>query len=118
MFRSAPASGRIVGVTEAASRLEVSRTTIYGRSKTSKLISWKTAKRRLCIPAGQIIGPGRVVSDLKEVFDVIEDSELAWVFLAREWAFEEMVAQPLELLKNGHIGEVLGAAPGFGATFT
>ena len=96
----------------------MSRTTIYERSKTNKLIAWKTAKWELRIPVEQILGAGRVVSGLKEVVDVIGDSELAWIFLAQEWAFEKMVALPLELLKNGHIDEVLDAAPGFGVTFT
>ena len=108
----------IVGVSEAAERLEMSRTTVYEWVRTNKLIAWKTTKRGLRIPAGQILGAGRVVSGLKDVVDAIGDGELAWAFLTQEWAFEEAVALPLELLKDGRIDEVLDAAPGFGATFT
>ena len=50
--------------------------------------------------------------------DAIGDPELAWAFLTQEWAFEETVALPLELLKDGRTREVLDAARGFGATFT
>ena len=108
----------ILGVTEAAVRLEVSRTTIYQWAKTMRLITWKATKRGLRIPAGQILGPGKVVSGLKDVVDVIGESELAWAFLTQEWEFEETVALPLDLLKTGRIDEVLGAASGFGDTFT
>lgn len=108
----------ILGVSEAAARLKVSRTTVYEWARTTRLIAWKTTKRGLRIPAEQILGAGRVVPGLKEVVDAIGDPELAWAFLTQEWAFEEAVALPLDLLKDGRIDEVLDAAPGFGATFT
>ena len=108
----------ILGVTEAAARLEVSRTTIYEWARTMRLITWKATKRGLRIPAGQILGPGKVVPGLKGVVDAIGESELAWAFLTQEWEFEETVALPLDLLKAGRIEEVLGAASGFGDTFT
>ena len=110
--------GSIIGVSEAAKRLEVSRTTVYEWVKTNKLIAWNTTKRGLRIPAMQILGSGRVVPGLKDVLDVIRDSELAWAFLTQEWAFMDTVDLPLELLKDGRIDEVLDAAPGFGNTFT
>jgi len=108
----------ILGVSEAAARLEVSRTTVYEWARTARLIAWKTTKRGLHIPATQILGAGRVVPGLKDVVDTIGDPELAWAFLTQEWAFENTVALPLDLLKDGRIDEVLDAAPGFGATFT
>ncbi len=108
----------ILGVSEAAERLEVSRTTVYEWVKATKLIAWRATKRGLRIPAGQILGAGRVVPGLKDIVDVIEEPELAWAFLTQEWAFEETVERPLELLKKGRIDEVLAAAPGFGDTFT
>ena len=108
----------ILGVTEAAVRLKVSRTTIYQWARTMRLITWRVTKRGLRIPAGQILGPGKVVPGLKEVVDVIGESELAWAFLAQEWEFDETVALPLDLLKAGRIDEVLGAASGFGDSFT
>ena len=108
----------ILGVSEAAERLEMSRTTVYEWARAARLIAWRTTKRGLRIPAGQILGAGRVVPGLKEVVDAIGDPELAWAFLTQEWAFERAVALPLDLLKDGRTDEVLDAAPGFGATFT
>ncbi len=52
-------------MSEAAARLEVSRTTIYEWARATRLIAWKTTKRGLRIPAGQILGAGRVVPGLK-----------------------------------------------------
>ena len=108
----------ILGVSEAAERLEVSRTTVYEWVRTTRLIAWRTTKRGWRIPDGQIPGAGRVVPGLKEVVDAIGDPELAWAFLTQEWAFERSLALPLDLLKIGRIEEVLNAAPGFGTTFT
>ena len=47
----------IVGVSEAAARLEVSRTTVYQWVEKNTLIAWRSTKRRLSIPAAQILGP-------------------------------------------------------------
>ena len=108
----------ILGVSEAAARLGVSRTTVYDWVDRGTLLAWKATKRGLRIPAAQILGPGRAVPGLAGVVDAIGDPELAWAFLAREWPFEDRVATPLELLAAGRVDEVLDAAPGFGATFT
>ena len=108
----------VLGVSEAAARLEVSRTTIYDWVGRKTLLAWKSTKRGLNIPAAQILGPGRVVPGLADVAEVIGNPELAWTFLTQEWPFEDTVARPLEVLKAGRVEEVLGAAPGFGATFT
>lgn len=56
--------------------------------------------------------------DQTHVFGVIEDPELAWSLLCQKSPFEGTVAKPLDLLKSGRVGEVLGAAPGFGDKFT
>ena len=108
----------ILGVSEAAARLDVSRTTVYDWVEKRTLLAWRSTKRGLSIPAAQILGPGRVVSGLADVVDVVGDPELAWAFLTQEWPFENTTATPLELLNAGRIDEVLDAAPGFGATFT
>jgi len=70
------------------------------------------------LPAAQILGPGNVVADLAKVVDAVGDPELAWTFLTREWPFEDTVAKPLDLLKDGRVEDVLGAAAEFGSTFT
>ena len=108
----------LIGVTEAASRLGVSRTTVYDWATKNTLIAWRSTKRRLNIPAGQIIGPGRVTDGLAEVVDVVGEPELAWAFLSQEWPFEDGVARPIERLRSGGLDEFLSAAAGFGATFT
>lgn len=108
----------LIGVTDAASRLGVSRTTVYDWAARNTLIAWRSTKRRLNIPAGQIVGPGRVTDGLAEVVDVVGEPELAWAFLSQEWPFDDGVARPIERLQSGGLDEVLSAAAGFGATFT
>ena len=108
----------LIGVTEAASRLGVSRTTVYDWAARNTLIAWRSTKRRLNIPAVQIVGPGRVIDGLAEVVDVVGEPELAWAFLSQEWPFDDRVARPIERLRSGGLDEVLSAAAGFGATFT
>ena len=109
---------KILGASEAAARLGVSRTTVYDWVQRGTLVAWKSTKRGLSIPAAQILGPGAVVAGLADVVEVIGDPELAWSFLTQEWPFEDAVALPLDVLKTGRIREVLSAAPGFGDTFT
>ena len=60
-FTIGRASEEILGVTEAAPRLGVSRTTVYEWSERHTLIAWTGTKRELMIPAAQIVGAGRVV---------------------------------------------------------
>jgi excisionase family DNA binding protein len=113
-----PFDDEIVGVSEAASRLEVSRTTVYDWVRRNTLLAWRSTKRGLRIPAAQILGPGRVVPNLADVVDIVGDPELAWAFLSQEWPFEDEAALPLELFRAGRTEEVIGAAPGFGTTFS
>ena len=108
----------ILGVSEAAKRLEVSRTTVYDWIDKKTLVAWKSTKRGLSIPAAQILGAGTVVAGLADVTGVIGDPELAWSFLSQEWPFEDTVTTPLTLLKADRIDDVLGAAAGFGDTFS
>ena len=108
----------MLGVTAAAARLKVSRTTVYDWVDRRTLLAWKSTRRGLTIPAEQILGPGKVVDGLAGVLDVIDDPELAWAFLTQEWPFEDEAAFPLEMLKAGRIEEVIDAAPGFGAAFS
>lgn len=111
-------SGEVVSVTEAASRLGVSRTTIYDWAEKNRLIAWRSTKRGLNIPAAQIVETGKVAPGLADVVDVVGSPRLAWAFLSREWPFDDGVELPLERLNAGGLDDVLGAAAGFGATFT
>ena len=107
----------ILSVSQAAKRLQVSRTTVYDWVARRTLVGWGATKRGLSIPAAQILGPGNVVTGLADVVEAIGDPELAWAFLSQEWPFGDTVTEPLTLLKAGRTDDVLGAAAGFGATF-
>ena len=113
-----PKGADMIGVSEAAARLEVSRTTIYDWVAKGTLLAWKSTKRGLTIPAAQILGPGKVVPGLAKVLESIGNPELAWAFLAQEWPFADEAARPLDKLAAGRVEEVADAAPGFGAAFT
>ena len=107
----------ILSVSEAAKRLEVSRTTVYAWVAKKTLVAWGSTKPGLSIPAAQILGSGKVIAGLADVVEAIGDPELAWEFLSQEWPFEDTATAPLTLLKAGRIEDVLGAAAGFGSTF-
>ena len=113
-----PKSPEMIGVSETAKRLEISRTTVYAWVEQKTLLAWRSTKCGLTIPAAQILGPGKVVPGLARIMRVIEDPELAWEFLTQEWPFSDRVARPLEELKAGRIKDVVNAVPGFGADFT
>ena len=66
-----PRTDELVGVLDAAARLEVSRTTVYDWVERRKLLAWKPTKRGYRIPVAQILGPGKVVPGLARVLDVI-----------------------------------------------
>jgi excisionase family DNA binding protein len=108
----------ILGVTEAARRLEMSRTTVYEWVRKHVLLGWTATRRGLHIPSEQILGPGKVVGGIAEVLDIIEEPKLAWIFLSEERPFSEDVCRPIDKLKSGEIDEVVRAAPGFGTDFT
>ena len=112
-----PKGADMIGVSEAAARLEVSRTTVYDWVAKGTLIAWKSTKRGLTIPAAQILGPGKVVPGLAKVLESIGDPELTWAFLAQEWPFADEAACPLDKLTAGCVEEIVDAAPGFGAAF-
>lgn len=111
-------SERVLGVSEAAELLEISRTTVYDWVEKKTLIGLKSTKRGLRIPAEQILGPGKVVPGIDKVLDIIGGPELAWAFLSQDWPFATKVARPIDKLKSGAIDEVLSAAPSFGTAVT
>lgn len=113
-----PETDAVVNVSKAASLLDVSRTTVYEWVRGGRLIAWGHTRRGLSIPAEQITGPGRVVEGVSGVLEIIEEPELAWIFLSEPWPFEDDLARPIDKLKAGAVADVLDAAPGFGATFT
>ena len=113
-----PESPDLLGAAQAAARLGVSPQTVYNWANKGTLLAWKRPGRRLTIPAGQILGPRKVVPGLAAVRNIVGSPELTWDFLTQEWPFADDVAYPLEKLKSGQVQEVLDTAPGFGMTFT
>ena len=113
-----PPGADMVGVSEAAARLEVSRTTVYDWVEKKMLLGWRSTKRGLTIPAEQILGPGKVVPGIAQVLQIIDDPELAWAFLSKEWPLADRVARPIDALKAGDVAAVVDTAPGFGTSFT
>ena len=95
-----------------------SLSTVYNWVRKGRLLAWKGPDQGLRIPAGQILGPRKVVPALAEIVDIIGDAELAWDFLTEEWPLADDAAYPLEKLKSGQVEEVLDTAPAFGMTFT
>jgi len=106
----------IIGPTEAARRLAVTRGTLYDWVRKRKLLAWQTSKRGLKIPAEQILGPERVVAGIDQVWSVLVDPELVWVFLSEAQPFRDDVARPIDKLKAGEIDQVVGAAQAYGST--
>ena len=118
-FVSDPAdSPDTVGVSDAATRLKVSRTTIYDWVRKKTLLGWKSTKQGLTIPEEQILGPGKVVAGMAQVQDIIGDPELTWAFLSQEWPFADTTMRPIDKLKAGARSEVIDACPGFGTAVT
>lgn len=113
-----PRGTELIGVSEAASRLNVSRTTVYDWAEKGTLLAWRGTKRGLTIPAEQILGEGRVVEGIDRVIDIIGDPELAWEFLSVEGPFADRTARPIDMLKEGRLEEVLGAAASYGTATT
>lgn len=108
----------MLNVSEAATRLEISRTTVYDWMEKKILLGWKSTKRGLTIPAEQILGPGKVVPGIEHLVEIIDDPELAWAFLSEEWPFENETMRPIDKLKTGEVEEVMDAAPSFGTATT
>jgi excisionase family DNA binding protein len=108
----------MLGVSEAAERLKVSRTTVYDWVEKRILLGWKSTRRGVTLPAEQILGPGKVVPGMAQVVEIIGDPELAWAFLSQEWPFADQAVRPIDKLKAGEVEEVVSAAPGFGTAVT
>ena len=113
-----PISSDRIGVSEAAERLKISRTTVYDWVEKKILLAWKPTKRGLIIPAEQIIGPGKIVPGIAQVLGIVDDPELAWEFLSEKWPFADKATRPINKLKSGDIDDVVNAAPSFGTAFT
>jgi excisionase family DNA binding protein len=112
--------GRVLSISEAAERLEVTRVTIYAWIESKRLLAWRATRRGVLIPAEQILGPGEVVRGIPEVIAVIPDPEAAWDFLDEESAFidPDNLVRPIEALREGKVDAVIAAAHSFLEAFS
>lgn len=111
-------SENIIGPSEAAEVLRISRTTVYDWVRRGILLGWHTSKRGLKIPREQILGPERVVPGIPEVLEAVGDPELAWVFLSQDQPFRDSVARPIDKLRSNDVEEVVAVARSFGTATT
>jgi excisionase family DNA binding protein len=109
-----PSGPEIIGPSEAARRLGVSRQTLYDWAHKGSVLAWRTSKRGLKVPAEQIVGSGDVVSGIDRVLAVLPDPEFAWAFLSEEQPFADAAERPIEKLKRGDVDDVVAAAKAFG----
>jgi excisionase family DNA binding protein len=116
-FVTAPAdAGALISATEAARRLGVARGTVYAWIDAGVLLGWRQTGPGLFIPAEQIRGERDVVPGLAKIGAIIGDPRLLWSFLSRPQPFENEVRRSIELLDEGRIEDVAGAAMAFGSS--
>jgi excisionase family DNA binding protein len=77
----------VLSVNEAADLLGVTQETICAWIGSKRLLAWQAAGRGVVIPAGQILGAGKMVAGIAQVLTVIPDSQAAWDFLSEESGF-------------------------------
>jgi excisionase family DNA binding protein len=112
--------GRVLSISEAAERLEVTRVTIYAWIESKRLLAWRATRRGVLIPAEQILGSGNVVKGIAQVLAVIPEPEAAWDFLDQESAFidPETSVRPIDALRDGKMDAVIAAAHSFLEAFS
>jgi excisionase family DNA binding protein len=113
-------AGRVLSISEAAERLEVTRVTIYAWVEAKRLLAWRATRRGMLIPAEQILGPGEVVPGIDRVLDVISEPAAAWDFLSEESPFIDprTSKRPIDALRAGEVDAVVAAAHSFLEAFT
>ncbi len=111
-------SAETITISEAASRLKISRTTAYDWIEKKRMIGWKGTKAGVSIPAKQILGPGEIAPGIDRVLDIIEDPRTAWRFLSEESTFFDEPTRPIDALVKGRVEDVLSAAEAYGEAFT
>jgi excisionase family DNA binding protein len=108
----------VIDVDEAATRLRVSRATIYNWIDAGRLIGWRLTRQGTYIPVEQIVGPGELVAGIDKVLELIPDPRAAWRFLDEPSQHFDTPQRPIDVLKAGRIQEVTTAARASGESFT
>jgi excisionase family DNA binding protein len=118
--RPATDEGRVLSISEAAERLDVTRVTIYAWIEAKRLLAWRATRRGVLIPAEQITGPGEVVQGIDRILEVIREPAAAWDFLTEESPYlnADTLRRPIDALKAGEIDAVIAAAHSFLDAFT
>jgi len=102
----------------AATRLGVSRATVYNWIEARRLIGWRLTRQGTLIPAEQIVGPGELVRGIDRVLQLIPEPRAAWRFLSEPSQHFDSPQRPIDALKAGKLEEVIAAARASGETFT
>jgi excisionase family DNA binding protein len=112
--------GRVLSISEAAERLEVTRVTVYAWIESKRLLAWRATRRGVLIPAEQILGPAEVIPGIDRVLAVIDDAAAAWDFLMEDSPYvnADALRRPIDALKAGEIDAVIAAAHSFLDAFT
>ena len=100
--------GETISIDEFAKRLDASRGFIHHLIDKKGLIVIRAGSAMLW--AKQIERKRKVVRGLEEVHREIDDPELAWGFLTREWLFEDELGRPIELMAQGKVTKAIEAA--------
>lgn len=114
----AKATPDLIGVEEAAKRLDVTRATIYNWIDAKRLLGWRLTQQGTMIPAEQILGPGEVVAGIDRVLDLIPGPRAAWRFLSEESPFFDEPQRPIDVLRAGKIDAAVSAARASGEAFS
>ena len=118
--RPATDGGKVLSISEAAERLEVTRVTVYAWIEAKRLLAWRATRRGVLIPAEQITAPGEVVQGIDRILEVIREPAAAWDFLTEESPYlnADTLHRPIDALKAGEIDAVIAAARSFLDAFT
>ena len=111
-------SNDVIDPDEAATRLSVSRATVYNWIEARRLIGWRLTRQGTFIPAEQIVGPGELVPGIDRVLQLIPEPRAAWRFLSEASQHFDSPQRPIDALKAGKLEEVIAAARASGETFS
>jgi excisionase family DNA binding protein len=113
-----PPFNDVIDPDEAATRLSVSRATVYNWIEARRLIGWRLTRQGTLIPAEQIVGPGELVPGIDRVLQLIPEPRAAWRFLSEPSQHFDSPQRPIDALKTGKLEEVIAAARASGEAFT
>lgn len=100
-------AGDVAGATEIERELGISRSTLYSWTTRGAVISLRKGRRNHVYPLAQFID-GRPIEGIEEVISAASNHRAAWQWLLQDKP--SIGGVPLELLRDGKVGEVMRAA--------